>query len=60
MSKKIIILKMDGRKMEFEDSYWGWQHLQDYVTREVKQRTPQKIKTIRIGSLLDTKGKVAP
>ena len=60
MSKRIIVLKMDGRKMEFEDSYWGWQHLQDYVTREVKRRTPQKIKTIRIGSLLDTKGKVAP
>ena len=60
MRNKIIVLKMDGRKMEFEDSYWGWQHLQDYVTREVKRRTPQKIKTIRIGSLLDTKGKVAP
>ena len=60
MRNKILVLKMDGRKMEFEDSYWGWQHLQDYVTREVKRRTPQKIKTIRIGSLLDTKGKVSP
>ena len=25
MRNKIIVLKMDGRKMEFEDSYWGWQ-----------------------------------
>ena len=60
MSTRIIVLKTEGLKLEFEDSYWGWQHLLDYVSREVKQRTPQKIKTIRIGSLLDTKGKVAP
>ncbi len=42
---------MDGRKMEFEDSYWGWQHLQDYVNREVKQRTPQKLRTMKFASL---------
>jgi hypothetical protein len=51
MRNKIIVLKMDGRKMEFEDSYWGWQHLQDYVSREVKQRTPQKIRTMKFPSL---------
>ena len=51
MRNKIIILKMDGRKMEFEDSYWGWQHLQDYVSREVKQRTPQKVRTMKFASL---------
>ena len=51
MRNKIIILKMDGLKLEFEDSYWGWQHLQDYVSREVKQRTPQKIRTMKFPSL---------
>ena len=60
MSTRIIVLKTEGLNPEFEDSYWRWQHLLDYVSRELKQRTPQKIKTIRIGSLLDTKGKVAP
>ena len=49
--KNKIILKMNGRKMEFEDSYWGWQHLQDYVSRELKQRTPQKIRTMKFPSL---------
>ena len=51
MSQKKIVLKMEGRKMEFEDSYWGWQHLQDYVSREVKQRTPQKVRTMKFASL---------
>ena len=51
MDKRKIVLKMDGRKTEFEDSYWGWQHLQDYVSRELKQRTPQKIRTMKFPSL---------
>ncbi len=58
MSKKIIVLRMDGRKMEFEDSYWGWQHLQDYVSREVKQRTPQKIRTRTFASVVPREEKV--
>ncbi len=58
MSKRIIVLKMDGRKMEFEDSYWGWQHLQDYVSREVKQRTPQKIRTRTFASVVPREEKV--
>ena len=60
MSKKIIVLKADGRKMEFEDSYWGWQHLQDYVSREVKQRTPQKVRTMKFASLVEKEQKVRP
>ncbi len=51
MSQKKIVLKTEGRKMEFEDSYWGWQHLLDYVSREVKQRTPQKVRTMTFASL---------
>ena len=58
MSKRIIILKTEGLKLEFEDSYWGWQHLQDYVSREVKQRTPQKVRTMKFGSLVDKEQKV--
>ena len=50
MNNKKIVVKIEGRKMEFEDSYWGWQHLQDYVSREVKQRTPQKIRTMKFVS----------
>lgn len=31
--------------MEFEDSYWGWQHLLDYVFIKVKERTLKKMRT---------------
>ena len=50
MNNKKIVVKIEGRKLEFEDSYWGWQHLQDYVTREVKQRTPQKVRIMKFSS----------
>ena len=52
MRNKIIILKMDGRKMEFEDSYWGWQHLLDYVSREMKERTPKKVRTMKFAAVV--------
>ena len=47
MSQKKIVLKAEGRKMEFEDSYWGWEHLLDYVSREMKQRTPRKVRAMK-------------
>lgn len=58
MKNKLIILKVDGKKLEFEDSYWGWQHLQDYVSREVKQRTPQKVRTMKYASVVSKDEKV--
>ena len=42
---KNIILKVDGRKMEFTNDLSGYQHLLDYVSREVKERTPKKLRT---------------
>ena len=38
--------------MEFEDSYWGWQHLQDYVSRERKERTPKKVRTMKFAAVV--------
>ena len=57
---KYIFLKVDGRKMEFEDSYWGWQHLLDYVSREVKERTPRKVRTMKMASIVSREEKVRP
>ena len=39
MNKKIV-LKIDGRKMEFSNDLLGYQHLMDYVSREVRERMP--------------------
>ena len=58
MSQKKIVLKMEGRKMEFEDSYWGYQHLLDYVSREVKERTPRKVRTMKFASVVPREEKV--
>ena len=41
MNKKIV-LKIDGRKMEFSNDLLGYQHLMDYVSREVRERIPRK------------------
>ena len=48
---KNIILKLDGRKLEFSNDLSGYQHLLDYVSREVKQRTPQKVRAMKFASL---------
>ena len=49
---KNIILKLDGRKMEFTNDLSGYQHLLDYVSREVKERTPRKVRDRRLASLV--------
>ena len=57
MNKKII-LKLDGRKMEFTNDLSGYQHLMDYVSREVKERTPRKVKTAKFASVVPREEKV--
>ena len=52
MSTRIIVLKTEGLKLEFEDSYWGWQHLLDYVSREMKERTPKKVRTMKFAAVV--------
>ena len=58
MSQKKIVLKTEGLKLEFEDSYQGWQHLLDYVSREVKERTPRKVRTMKFASVVPREEKV--
>ena len=60
MSPKKIVLKTEGLKLEFEDSYQGWQHLLDYVSREVKERTPRKVRTMKMASIVSSEEKVRP
>lgn len=55
---KNIILKIDGRKIEVENSLIGWQHLLDYVSREVKERTPKHVRTTTFASVETKKQKV--
>ena len=57
MNKKII-LKLDGRKMEFTNDLSGYQHLMDYVSRELKQRRPRKTKTVKFASVVPREEKV--
>jgi hypothetical protein len=58
MSQKKIVLRTEGLKLEFEDSYWGWQHLLDYVSREMKERTPKHVRTATFASVETKKQKV--
>ena len=58
MSQKKIVLKTEGLKLEFEDSYQGWQHLLDYVSRDVKERTPRKVRTMKFASVVPREEKV--
>ena len=51
MSKRII-LKMDGKKLEFDNTLQGYQHILDYVTREIKERTPSKVRTMKFASVV--------
>ena len=55
---KNIILKLDGRKLEFSNDLSGYQHLLDYVSREVKERTPRKVKTAKFASVVPREEKV--
>ena len=57
---KNIILKLDGRKMEFTNDLSGYQHLLDYVSREVKERTPRKVRTMKMASIVSSEEKVRP
>ena len=57
---KNIILKLDGRKMEFTNDLSGYQHLLDYVSREVKERTPSKVRTMKMASIVSREEKVRP
>ena len=49
---KYIVLKVDGRKLQFSNDLPGYQHLLDYVSREVKERTPRKVRERRLASLV--------
>ena len=60
MSQKKIVLRTEGLKLEFEDSYWGWQHLLDYVSREMKERTAKKVRTMKFASLVPKEERVRP
>ena len=55
---KNIILKVDGRKLEFTNDLSGYQHLLDYVSREVKERTPRKVRTMKFASVVPREEKV--
>ncbi len=55
---KNIILKLDGRKLEFSNDLSGYLHLLDYVSREVKERTPRKVKTVKFASVVPREEKV--
>ena len=54
MNKKIV-LKIDGRKMEFSNDLLGYQHLMDYVSREVRERIPRKKRTVAFAAIEKTK-----
>ncbi len=58
MKNKNIVLKAEGRKIEFENSLQGYQHLMDYVSREIKDRTPRKIRTKTFASIVPRDEKV--
>ena len=60
MNNKKIVLKVEGRKLEFENSLYGYQHLLDYVSREVKERTPSKVRTMKMASIVSREEKVRP
>ena len=60
MNNKKIVLKVEGRKLEFENSLYGYQHLLDYVSREVKERTPRKVRTMKMASIVSREEKVRP
>ncbi len=60
MNNKKIVLKVEGRKLEFENSLYGYQHLLDYVSREVKERTPRKVRTMKMASIVSSEEKVRP
>ena len=55
---KYIVLKVDGRKLQFSNDLSGYQHLLDYVSREVKERTPRKVKTAKFASVVPREEKV--
>ena len=55
---KYIVLKVDGRKLQFSNDLPGYQHLLDYVSREVKERTPRKARTMKFASVVPREEKV--
>ena len=55
---KYIFLKVDGRKLQFSNDLSGYQHLLDYVSREVKERTPRKVRTMKFASVVPREEKV--
>ncbi len=55
---KYIFLKVDGRKLQFSNDLSGYQHLLDYVSREVKERTPRKVRTMKFASVVSREEKV--
>ena len=57
---KYIVLKVDGRKLQFSNDLRGYQHLLDYVSREVKERTPRKVRTMKMASIVSREEKVRP
>ena len=60
MNNKKIVLKVEGRKLEFENSLYGYQHLLDYISREIKERTPRKVRTTKMASIVSREEKVRP
>ena len=60
MKNNRIILKVEGKKLEFENTLQGYQHIQDYVNREIKERTPRKIRTRSFASVVPREEKVRP
>ena len=58
MKNKIIVLKVEGKKLEFDNTLQGYQHLMDYVSREIKDRTPRKIRTKTFASIVPRDEKV--
>ena len=60
MNNKKIVLKVEGRKLEFENSLYGYQHLLDYISREIKERTPRKVRTMKMASIVSREEKVRP
>ena len=60
MNNKKIVLKVEGRKLEFENSLYGYQHLLDYISREIKERSPRKVRTMKMASIVSREEKVRP
>ena len=60
MKNNRIILKVEGKKLEFDNTLQGYQHIQDYVNREIKERTPRKIRTRSFASVVPREEKVRP